>query len=212
MASPSGRSRLRRRGWSAFWIPWGLREMASPPSRRLADGSAGGRAIPEYRGTHCSGFVDAVAARLGVNSGAPQDRLTNPSANRQEEFLWRRRMAERPRRRCRSSRGEPWRVRRRRFARRPSRPCGCRPTDEQARSSGSNGRASGNPGRRPQLHFSSGRTRLRLPRFWPGRGRVLCSSRKLVIRKSAPKIWARASGAIAPQRLPGEGSSGLPYP
>jgi hypothetical protein len=50
-------------------------------------GLPAGEQSPEYRGTHCSGFVDAVAARLGVDAGAPQDRLTNPSANRQEEFL-----------------------------------------------------------------------------------------------------------------------------
>jgi hypothetical protein len=50
-------------------------------------GLPAGEQSPEYRGTHCSGFIDAVAARLGVDSGAPQDRLTNPSANRQEEFL-----------------------------------------------------------------------------------------------------------------------------
>jgi hypothetical protein len=40
-----------------------------------------------YRGTHCTAFVDAVAMKLRVDTGAPADRLTNPSANRQEAFL-----------------------------------------------------------------------------------------------------------------------------
>jgi hypothetical protein len=50
-------------------------------------GLPAGEQSAEYRGTHCSGFVDAIAMKLGVDAGAPQDRLTNPSANRQEEFL-----------------------------------------------------------------------------------------------------------------------------
>jgi hypothetical protein len=48
-------------------------------------GLPAGMQSPEYRGT--PGFVDAVAAKLAIDAGAPQDRLTNPSANRQEEFL-----------------------------------------------------------------------------------------------------------------------------
>jgi hypothetical protein len=40
-----------------------------------------------YHGTHCAGFVDAVAMKLKIDAGAPDDRLANPSANRQEQFL-----------------------------------------------------------------------------------------------------------------------------
>jgi hypothetical protein len=50
-------------------------------------GLAAGEQSPEYRGTHCSGFVDAVAMKLKIDAGAPEDPLINPSANRQEEFL-----------------------------------------------------------------------------------------------------------------------------
>lgn len=52
-----------------------------------ATGLPAGEQSPAYRGTHCSGFVDAVALKLKINAGAPDDRLANPSANRQAEFL-----------------------------------------------------------------------------------------------------------------------------
>src|SRR5580693_2176876 len=52
-----------------------------------ATGLPAGEQSPDYRGTHCSGFVDAVALRLKINAGAPDDRLVNPSANRQAGFL-----------------------------------------------------------------------------------------------------------------------------
>jgi hypothetical protein len=52
-----------------------------------ATGLPTGEQSPAYRGTHCAGFVDAVALKLGIDTGAPQDRLINPSANRQEGFL-----------------------------------------------------------------------------------------------------------------------------
>ena len=40
-----------------------------------------------YRGTHCAGFVDAVAQKLGVPINSPSDPQVNPSANEQAEWL-----------------------------------------------------------------------------------------------------------------------------
>ena len=40
-----------------------------------------------YRGTHCAGFVDAVAQKLGVPINSPSDPQVNPSANQQAEWL-----------------------------------------------------------------------------------------------------------------------------
>jgi hypothetical protein len=40
-----------------------------------------------YRGTHCAGFVDAAAEKLGVPINSPSDSQVNPSANEQAEWL-----------------------------------------------------------------------------------------------------------------------------
>ena len=40
-----------------------------------------------YRGTHCAGFVDAVAQKLGVPINSPSDPQVNPSADEQTEWL-----------------------------------------------------------------------------------------------------------------------------